>query len=108
MAFILGLPANEIVVPILIMAYMSSGYMLEFESLEELRDLFIANGWTWLTAVNTMLFSLLHWPCATTLISIKKETGSNKWTWIAFLLPTVIAFIVCFIVAQAAYFFGLV
>ncbi len=108
MAFILGLPANEIVIPILIMAYMSSGYMLEFASLEELRNLFLANGWTWLTAVNTMLFSLLHWPCATTLISLKKETGSSKWTGVAFLLPTVIAFTVCFMIAQIAYFFGLV
>ncbi|MEM5770065.1 MAG: nucleoside recognition domain-containing protein, partial [Bacillota bacterium] len=108
MAFILGLPANEIVIPILIMAYMSSGYMLEFASLEELRNLFVANGWTWLTAVNTMLFSLLHWPCATTLISLKKETGSSKWTGVAFLLPTVIAFTVCFMIAQIAYFFGLV
>lgn len=106
MAFILGLPANEIVVPILIMAYMAGGHMLEFETLEELRTLLVANGWTWLTAVNTMLFTLLHWPCATALISINKETGSRKWTLLAFLLPTAIAFLVCFLVAQTAYFFG--
>jgi ferrous iron transport protein B len=106
MAFMLGLPANEIVVPILIMAYMSSGQMLEFDTLEELRALLVANGWTWLTAVNTMLFSLLHWPCATTLISVKKETGSAKWTWLAFLLPTMLAFVVCLLVAQTVYFFG--
>ena len=67
MAFILGLPANEIVIPILIMSYLSQGTMLELESLESMRKLFLANGWTWLTAVCTMLIALNHWPCATTL-----------------------------------------
>lgn len=107
LAFILGLPANEIVVPILLMCYLSSGYMLEFESLEELHSILVANGWTWLTAVNTMLFCLLHWPCTTTLLTAYKESGSGKWTFLSFLIPTVIAFAVCFAVAQTARGLGL-
>ncbi|HBV86403.1 nucleoside recognition domain-containing protein [Desulfosporosinus sp.] len=107
MAFILGLPANEIVVPILLMSYLATGQLTEFGSLLELKEILIANGWTWLTAFNTMLFALLHWPCATTLLSMYKETGSKKWTFVGFIIPTVIAFAVCFIVAQTVYFFGL-
>ncbi len=107
MAFILGLPANEIVLPILIMSYMSKGYMLELDSLTEMKQLFIDNGWTWLTAVCMMLFSLNHWPCATTLLTIRKETQSWKWTGISFLVPTVTGIVVCFIVAQGARLLGL-
>ncbi|WP_371366497.1 Fe(2+) transporter FeoB [Sporomusa rhizae] len=107
LAFILGLPANEIVVPILLMSYLSSGHMLEFESLDELRNILLTNGWTWLTGVNTILFCLLHWPCTTALLSAYKESGSAKWTFLAFIIPTVIAFTVCFAVAQSARFFGL-
>jgi ferrous iron transport protein B len=102
MAFILGLPANEIVIPILIMGYMSKGSMLELDSLEQMRQLFVNNGWTWLTAVCTMLFALNHWPCGTALWTIRKETQSLKWTWIAFLVPTLTGIVVCFIVAQGA------
>lgn len=108
MAFILGLPANEIVVPILIMSYMSKGSMLELDSLSEMRQLFVDNGWTWLTAVCMMLFSLNHWPCGTTLWTIKKETQSLKWTWISFIVPTITGIVVCFIVAQGARLLGLV
>ena len=107
MAFILGLPANEIVVPVLLMSYLATGQLTEFESLFELKKILLANGWTWLTAFNTMLFALLHWPCATTLISMYKETGSKKWTFMGFIIPTAIAFTVCFIIAQTAYFLGL-
>lgn len=108
LAFILGLPANEIVVPILLMSYLSSGQMLEYDSLEELSKVLIDNGWTWLTAVCTMLFCLLHWPCTTTLLSAYKECGSLKWTFASFAIPTVIAFVVCFAVAQVARGLGLV
>lgn len=108
MAFILGLPANEIVIPILIMSYMSKGSMLELDSLAEMKQLFIDNGWTWLTAVCTMLFALNHWPCGTTLLTIRKETQSCKWTWISFLVPTIIGIIICFIVAQSAQLLNLV
>ncbi|WP_343348203.1 ferrous iron transport protein B [Terrisporobacter petrolearius] len=97
LAFILGFPANEIVVPILIMSYMATGKMIEFDQLSALGELLKSNGWTYLTALNMMLFSLLHWPCATTLLTIKKETNSIKWTALGFLIPTSIAFIVCFI-----------
>lgn len=97
LAFILGFPANEIVVPILIMSYMATGKMIEFDQLSALGELLKNNGWTYLTALNMMLFSLLHWPCATTLLTIKKETNSIKWTALGFLIPTAIAFIVCFI-----------
>ncbi len=106
MAFILGLPANEIVLPIAVMAYMSGSTLIEFESLISLKDVLLQNGWTPLTAVCTLLFSLLHWPCSTTLISIKKETGSLKWTFLAFLLPTVIGITLCFCLASGARLFG--
>ncbi len=95
MAFILGFPANEIVVPIILMAYLSQGSLLELASLTEMKTLFIENGWTWVTAVNVMLFSLMHWPCSTTLITIHKETGSWKWTALAAALPTAAGVAVC-------------
>lgn len=107
MAFILGLPANEIVLPILMMCYLSTGSMIEFDSIDSLREILLNNGWTYLTALNTMLFSLLHWPCATTLITIKKETGSLKWTALAALIPTGIAISVCFITSTIFKFFCL-
>jgi len=94
-AFILGFPANEIVIPIIIMAYMEQGSILELDSLIQMKQLFIDNGWTWITAINTMLFTLMHWPCSTTLLTIKKETGSWKWTGIAAIIPTVIGIVVC-------------
>lgn len=96
-AFILGFPANEIVIPITIMAYLSSGTLTDTASLTEMHTLFTQNGWTWVTAVSTMLFSLMHWPCSTTLLTIKKETGSIKWTLAAFLIPTVCGIAVCMI-----------
>lgn len=98
-AFIVGIPANEIVLPVAMMLYLSTGTLTEFESIAQLRSILVENGWTILTALNVMLFTLLHWPCSTTLWTIKKETGSVKWTIVAFLLPTLIAFIVCFITA---------
>ncbi|MBS3985188.1 MAG: ferrous iron transport protein B [Selenomonadales bacterium] len=108
MAFILGLPANEIVIPILIMSYLRATTMLELDSLDALRQLFVANGWTWLTAVCTMLFALNHFPCGTTLLTIRKETLSSKWTWLSFLVPTVTGIVVCVIVAQGARMLGIV
>ncbi len=96
-AFLLALPANEIMLPILLMAYLSTGAMVEFDSLDSLKTILQEHGWTSLTALNTMLFSLLHWPCATTLLTIKKETGSLKWTALSALIPTGIAIIVCLV-----------
>ena len=100
LAFILGLPANEIIIPIIVMSYLSVGAMLEPESTEALRTILLNNGWTWITALATMLFSLLHFPCGTTLLTIKKETASTKWAVFAFLLTTTIAIVVNFIVVQ--------
>jgi len=108
MAFILGLPANEIVLPIMIMSYLSAGAMLELDSLTTLRTLLIENGWTWLTALSTMLFSLLHFPCGTTLLTIYKETKSLKWTAFAALMPLGTAILVTFVIAQLAFMLGLV
>ncbi len=102
MAFVLGFPANEIVIPIIIMAYLSTGSISDMENLTQLKDLLVNNGWTWLTAVCTMLFSLMHWPCSTTCMTIKKETQSFKWTAVSFLVPTVTGIIICFVVASAA------
>ncbi len=107
MAFILGFPANEIVIPIIIMSYMSSGSMMELDSLDQLRELLVSNGWTWLTAVCTMLFSLMHWPCGTACMTIRKESGSLKWTAVSFLIPTITGFILCFFIASAARLLGL-
>lgn len=108
MAFVLGFPANEIVVPIIIMSYMSKGSMMEFESLNELRELLISNGWTWLTAVCVMIFSLMHWPCGTTCWTIKKETQSLKWTLASILIPTFTGIVICFIIANSVRLLGLI
>ncbi|MGL5151368.1 MAG: ferrous iron transport protein B [Clostridium sp.] len=104
-AFILGLPANEIVIPIILMIYLSSGSLTDFESLNSLQTILVGKGWTMLTALNLMLFSLLHWPCTTTLLTIKKETGSYKWMILSFIIPTIIAFVVCFITKNIWYMF---
>ena len=95
MAFILGLPANEIVIPIIIMAYTSQGTLIEPGNLSDLHTLLISQGWTWVTALCTMVFFLFHWPCSTTLMTIKKETGSLKWTCLSILLPTACGVILC-------------
>ena len=106
MAFILGFPANEIVLPIIIMSYLCTGNIMELSSLDQLQALLLDNGWTWVTATCTMLFSLMHFPCGTTCITIKKETKSLKWTAISFLLPTVAGIVICFIVANVTRIFG--
>jgi len=105
-AFILGLPANEIVLPILLMGYLSAGMMVKLDSLPALGAALTAHGWTWLTALCYMLFSLLHWPCATTLLTIWKETRSRLWTAAAALIPAGVAFIVCAAVAQVVRVLG--
>lgn len=107
-AFILGLPANEIVVPILLMGYLATGSLTEIEDLTQLKQIFLDQGWTWLTALNMMLFSLLHFPCGTTLVNIYKETKSVKWTFLSFAIPTVLAIVITFLVAQTARALGLV
>jgi len=98
MAFLLGFPANEIVIPIMIMGYMSLGYIKDIPNLNELKTLFINNGWTIKTAICTMIFSIMHFPCMTTLLTIKKETESIKWTFLSFLIPLLCGIIICFII----------
>ena len=102
MAFILGFPANEIVIPVMLMAYLSTGTLTDMNDLNALRELLISQGWTWVTAICTMLFSLFHWPCSTTCMTIHKESGSLKWTALSILLPTAVGLILCFCVYVAS------
>ena len=104
LAFILGFPANEIVIPIMLMIYLSTGEVIEFENLESLKQILIDNGWTNITAICMLIFSLCHFPCSTTCLTIKKETGSIKWTLISFLLPTIIGIILCLMIKQIVIF----
>jgi ferrous iron transport protein B len=109
-AYIVAIPANEIVIPTVLMLTVlvtgvrgvgeGAGVMFELESGVETMALFQAGGWTLLTAVNLMLFSLIHNPCSTTIYTIYKETGSKKWTAVAALMPVVMGFVVTFLVAQ--------
>lgn len=96
--FILGLPANEIVLPIILMAYMSTGSLVEYESLSSLYQILINTGWTFVTALCTMIFCLFHFPCATTLLTIRAETQSIKWMIVGFLLPTIVGIVLCFLI----------
>jgi ferrous iron transport protein B len=100
LAYIIAIPANEIVVPTMLMVYMGTGMMSDVTSLDDIRHLLVdVHGWTMLTAVNLMLFSLLHNPCATTILTIYKETLSKRWATLGALMPLAIAFIVTFTVA---------
>jgi ferrous iron transport protein B len=110
LAYLVAIPANEIVIPTVLMltvlitgmpeAGAGAGVMFELESAAAMEEVLRAGGWTLLTAVGVMLFSLLHNPCSTTLYTIYRETGSTKWTTVAALLPLAIGFAVCFGVAQ--------
>ncbi|MBQ6825561.1 MAG: ferrous iron transport protein B [Clostridia bacterium] len=98
LAFILGLPANEIVIPIIIMGYLSASSLTDLPSLNIMKDIFIQNGWTIKTAINFIIFCLFHWPCSTTLMTIKKETGSLRLACLSALLPTLIGILLCFLI----------
>lgn len=108
LAFILGFPANEIVLPIIIMAYQAQDSLTEIPDLTTLKTLLTANGWNRLTALNVCLFSLMHWPCSTTLLTIKKETGSVKWMMFALFLPTVVGMLICMTITFLCKIFGFV
>jgi len=95
MAFILGFPANEIVIPVAIMAYMSGETLVDFSNISALRELLIAKGWNGVTAICTVLFSLVHFPCSTTCLTIYRETKSIKWTLISIFLPTILGILLC-------------
>lgn len=94
-AFILGIPANEIVLPLILMCYLGGNSLTNISDNFAIGSILINNGWTLLTAINVMIFTVLHFPCTTTLLTIKKESGSWKWTLIAFLLPTVCGIAIC-------------
>ena len=98
LAFILGFPANEIVVPIILMSYLSQGSLTEAPGLTEIRELLIANGWGSLRAVCMVVFTLFHFPCATTCLTIKKETGSLRWTALSIALPTLVGGALCVVI----------
>ena len=110
LAYIVAIPANEIIIPTILMLTVmtagiagvgsGAGVMFELDSVADISGLLAAGGWTVLTGVNLMLFSLLHNPCSTTIFTIYRETRSPKWTTIATLLPVVLGFVVCFLVAQ--------
>ncbi len=94
-AFILGFPANELVLPVAMMAYSAQGELSDVGSMQSLGSLLTANGWDWSTAVSMLLFTLMHWPCSTTCITVYKETSSIRWTLLAFALPTACGFVCC-------------
>lgn len=109
LAFILGLPANEIVLPILIMSYVAGGAMMELDSLAALRSLLVdQHGWTWLTALCTMVFALCHFPCGTTIYTIQKEQHQWRWTILATIIPTVIGILVCILLNNSIRALGLI
>lgn len=101
-AFIIGLPANEIVMPIALMCYTGASGLVSANNISAVSQILAENGWNVITALCVMIFSLCHFPCATTLLTIKKETRSLKWTFTAFLLPTAVGILLCFIIAQTA------
>ena len=96
-AFILGFPANEIVIPIMAMIYMNQGVMSDGYQVIELYNLFVNNGWSFITLICTCIFTLFHFPCSTTVLTIYHETKSKIWTFLSFLLPTICGVILCFI-----------
>ena len=106
LAFVLGWPANEIVMPVILMSYLAQGTLVELNDLTALRAILVENGWTWVTAVCTMLFSLFHWPCSTTCLTVAKETGSAKWTALAVVLPTFVGVVLCAVAAAAGRLMG--
>ena len=96
-AFILGFPANEIVIPIMLMCYLSTGMLTDYSSLSQLHATLTECGWTVQTAISVLILCMFHFPCGTTCLTIKKETGSLKWTALAFIIPTVTGIFLCLI-----------
>jgi ferrous iron transport protein B len=94
-AFLFGMPANEIVLPIILMCYLGGTSLVNFSDYTAIGEILVANNWTLITAINVMIFTVLHFPCTTTLLSIKKETGSWKWSALSFVLPTICGIILC-------------
>ena len=107
LAFILGFPANELVIPLIAMMYLSGTTLSDAGDTAVLASLFTENGWNALTVINTMLFSVFHWPCSTTCLTIYRETRSVKQTALAILLPTLIGMLLCLLTHGAALCLGL-
>lgn len=103
-AFLLGLPANEIVIPLIVMTYMQQGSLAEIAPAQML-ELFTANGWTPVTALCVIIFTLMHFPCSTSLLTIKKEAGGWKWAALAFIIPTICGVVICAVIANVARLF---
>ena len=101
-AFVLGFAANETVIPIMIMSYLSLGSPIDMTNISELQNLLIENGWNTVTALCTIVFTLFHWPCATTLFTISKETHEKKWIIISAILPTLFGVAICFLISSLA------
>ena len=100
LAFILGFPANEIVIPIMLMIYMSNNTLIDISNINTIKEILNLNGWTYITAINVLIFTLFHFPCSTTILTIKSETNSTKWTILSFLLPLIIGIILCLIITN--------
>ena len=105
LSFILGFPANEIVIPIMMMGYLSNSHLVDISSINTMKSILLSNGWTIKTALCTLVFILFHFPCSTTILTIKKETNSIKWTMLSFILPLLIGIILCLMINM---FFSLV
>ncbi len=107
-AFLIGIPANEIVLPLALMMYSSGFEIVSDYSFSAVSSILRSCGWTPLTAVCAIVFSLMHWPCSTTLMTIKKETGSLKWTIASFLIPTLVGILACVTINALSTLFSLV
>ncbi len=106
LGFILGFPANEIVVPIILMGYLSQATLTQVPDINLMRQILMDNGWTINTALCTVVFSLFHWPCSTTVLTVKKETGSVKWTLLSIILPTLFGVAFCIIITAICKLFN--
>ena len=105
LAFLLGIPANEIVIPILVVIYSSASSIGAEVSTDYISALFAENGWTAVTAICTAIFALFHWPCSTSLITVYKETKSLRCTILAFIIPTVVGLLLCAAVSSISRIF---
>ena len=107
LAFLLGFPANELVMPLIVMGYMATGTLTGIADMASFRSLLLANGWTTTTALCTLLFTISHFPCSTTCLTIWKESRSAKWTLTAFALPTLLGCLLCFAVSMISRLCGI-
>ena len=97
LSFILSFPANEILIPIMIMIYTSNNVLVDINNMNTLKTILLNNNWTFITAISVLIFTLFHFPCSTTLLTIKKETNSIKWMIISIILPLIIGISLCII-----------